>query len=299
MFTDMHGKTRMKVGLHLHTTLSDGERTPEEAANIYAAAGYDAIALTDHWLYGEADNLCGLTILPGCEYNLGGIDGTSVVHIVGVGMEYAPDLPSEWAGVTVGVHTNAATVVRRIREAGGLAIAAHPAWSLNTAEHLLSFGHFDLLEIYNAVSECGMSDRAYSDVIADQLACMGRYPGLIATDDVHYYADDACRGWIMVESESTDRQMLINAIRAGKFYATQGPEIHIEKVAPDRVRLICSPACKIAFMSNTCWTAGRIVRGENLTEAEYTRAATDRFVRAEITDAEGNKAWTNYIAFDQ
>ena len=298
MFTDMHGKTRMKVGLHLHTTLTDGQKTPLEAARIYADAGYDAIALTDHWLYGEPCEMCGLTVLSGCEYNIGGVDCPHVVHIIGVGMEYAPSLPREWDRTLESSHAHAAAAVKAIKEAGGLAIAGHPAWSLNTAEHLLSFGDFDVLEIYNAVSECGMSDRAYSDVIADQLACMGRYPGLIATDDVHYYADDACRGWIMVEADSTERQTLIEAIRAGKFYATQGPEVHIEKIAPDRVRVVCSPAVKITFQSNTSWTPGRITRGTDLTEAEYTRAATDRFVRAEITDAKGNKAWTNYIIFD-
>lgn len=298
MFTDMLGKTRMKVGLHLHTTLTDGQKTPDEAARIYAEAGFDAIAFTDHWLYGEPTQMHGLTVLSGCEYNIGGADCPHVVHIIGVGMEYAPEMPREWDRATQDSHAHAEVAVRCIKEAGGLAIAGHPAWSLNTAEHLLSFGDFDVLEIYNAVSECGMSDRAYSDVIADQLACMGRYPGLVATDDVHYYQDDACRGWIMVEAENTEKQTLIDAIRGGKFYATQGPEVHIEKIASDRVRVVCSPSVKVAFQSNTSWTAGRIVRGDGLTEAEYTRAVTDRFVRAEITDAQGNKAWTNYIIFD-
>ena len=298
MLTDMLGKTRMKVGLHLHTTRSDGQKTPEEAARLYADEGFDAVAFTDHWLYGEPTELCGLTVLSGCEYNVGGADCPHVVHIIGVGMEYAPELPRVWDRTLENSHAHATEAIKAIRKAGGLAIAGHPAWSLNTAEHLMSLGDFDVLEIYNAVSECGMSDRAYSDVIADQLACMGRYPGLVATDDVHYYADDACRGWIMVEADSTDRKTLIDAIRAGKFYATQGPEVHIEKIAPDRVRVVCSPACKIVFQSNTSWAAGRIVRGEDLTEATYTRAATDRFVRAEITDERGKKAWTNYIVFD-
>ena len=278
MFTDMLGKTRMKVGLHLHTTLTDGQRTPTEAARIYADHGFDAIALTDHWLYGTGGEMCGLTVLSGCEYNIGGADCPHVVHIIGVGMEYAPDLPREWE------------ISGNYNTEGNL---------INTdSEHLLSFGDFDVLEIYNAVSECGMSDRAYSDVIADQLACTGRYPGLVATDDVHYYRDDACRGWIMVEADSTDRQTLIDAIRAGKFYATQGPEVHMERIAPDRVKVVCSPAVKITFQSNTSWTPGRISRGEGLTEATYTRAATDRFVRAEVTDENGHKAWTNYIVFD-
>ena len=298
MLTDMLGKTRQKVGLHLHTTRSDGQRTPEEAARLYADAGFDAIALTDHWIYGEPTELCGLTVISGCEYNIGGADCPHVVHIIGVGMEYAPDLPRSWDRTLQDSHAHAAAAIQSIKQAGGLAIAGHPAWSLNTPEQLLTLGNFDVLEIYNAVSECGMSDRAYSDVIADQLACMGRYPGLVATDDVHYYADDACRGWIMVEADSTDRKTLVDAIRAGKFYATQGPEVHLERIDTNRVRVVCSPVCKIAFQSNTSWTPGRIVRGDGLTEATYTFAPTDRFVRAEVTDSLGNKAWTNYIVLD-
>ena len=63
MFTDLTGKKRLKLGLHTHTTLSDGSKTPAEVAAIYKAAGYDAIALTDHWVYGEGGEIGGLTIL--------------------------------------------------------------------------------------------------------------------------------------------------------------------------------------------------------------------------------------------
>ena len=93
MFTDSKGIKRLKIGLHTHTTRSDGKKTPEEAAKIYAAAGYDAVALTDHWKYGEAQELCGLKILSGCEYNVGGGDARDAVyHIVGFGMERDPGL---------------------------------------------------------------------------------------------------------------------------------------------------------------------------------------------------------------
>jgi len=38
----------LKGGLHIHTTCSDGELTPQEAANAYEEKGYDFIAFTDH-----------------------------------------------------------------------------------------------------------------------------------------------------------------------------------------------------------------------------------------------------------
>ena len=55
MFQDMLGKSRMKINFHTHTTVSDGKKTPEEAATLYKAAGYDAIALTDQR---EATRVC-------------------------------------------------------------------------------------------------------------------------------------------------------------------------------------------------------------------------------------------------
>lgn len=298
MYVDLLGKSRVKLGLHTHTTLSDGRFSPEEAARLYAEEGYDAIAITDHWKYGDEDEIAGLKIISGCEYNLGGHDAPHVVHIIGVGMTSDPGIPEDWKNMVKTAQAKAVEIIKRIKLHNGLAIVGHPAWSLNTPEYIMNLGDFDAVEIYNAVSECGMSDRAYSDVIVDQLASMGRLTNLLAVDDTHYYNDDACRGWIMVEAVDMDTQSLLRAIKAGRFYATQGPEVHIEKVAPDKVKVICSPVQKVVFQSNTSWARGRVVRGDGLIEAVYTKVDDDRFVRAEVTDADGNKAWTNYVIFD-
>ena len=299
MFVDVLGKTRVKVGLHMHTTLSDGRKTPEEIARIYAEEGYDAIALTDHWLYGDECEIEGLKILSGCEYDVGGNDaGNGVFHIVGVGMTSAPDIPEDWKNMVRTGEAKATEIIKKIKLHNGLAIIAHPAWSLNTAEQLMRLGEFDAIEIYNSVSEFGMSDRAYSDTEADQLMSMNRPTNLLASDDAHYYEGDECRGFIMVEATDMDSQSIVRAIRAGRFYASQGPEVHIIKVAPDKVKVICSPVQKVVFQSNTVWAQGRVVRGDGIIEAEYTKYGPDRFVRAEVTDAEGKKAWTNYVMFD-
>ena len=36
--------------LHTHSTLSDGHRSPEEVCRFYETAGYDFLALTEHFL---------------------------------------------------------------------------------------------------------------------------------------------------------------------------------------------------------------------------------------------------------
>ena len=48
MIKDTFGNKWYKLGLHIHTTVSDGVVSPEESAHIYKENGFDAIAFTDH-----------------------------------------------------------------------------------------------------------------------------------------------------------------------------------------------------------------------------------------------------------
>ena len=302
MFIDITGKKRLKIGLHTHTTLSDGHKTPVEVAAIYAAAGYDAIALTDHWVYGAGGELEGLAILSGCEYNVSGVDEWTGVmetyHVVGIGMTRDPHLPEDYPRNTDGrIRDRVRHIVSAIREAGGLAVLAHPAWSLNTPEQILGCGDFDATEIYNSVSDWGMSDRPYSGLIVDQIATYGTYLPLLATDDTHYYDGDQCRGAVMVEADAVEELGLVEALRSGRFYATQGPEVHLEQISPTTVKVTCTPAVKIAFLSNSVWSAGRMIRGEGITEAVYEVKRHESFVRVEVTDAEGRVGYSNIIPF--
>ena len=94
MIKDMFGTNRLKINLHLHTTQSDGHKTPEEAAAIYREAGYDIIAITDHWKYRESGAIGGLRTLSGAEYNIGGKNGAEgVFHILALGCSREPHIP--------------------------------------------------------------------------------------------------------------------------------------------------------------------------------------------------------------
>ena len=288
MIRDMFGKTRQKLGLHIHTTLSDGKYAPEETAKIYREAGYDAIALTDHWHYGGEQEIGGLPIISGCEYNVGFVDcNEGVYHILALFCKREPsnieknDPPQE--------------IIDKIHAAGGLAVLAHPAWSLNTPEMMKALRGIDATEIYNAVSGCNYSRRADSSLIVDMLGMQGYFYPLLATDDCHYYIDGDCtNAYIMVESDSVEREALIRAIREERFYATQGPEIHLSRVG-DVVRVDCSEVREIVFMSNACFSHRTFV-GEALTSAEYTpRYPHETYIRAYVVDKDGKCAWSNCI----
>lgn len=49
-----NGKKYQKLGLHIHTTRSDGAKSPTEVLRLFKDAGYDGVALTDHRVYGES-----------------------------------------------------------------------------------------------------------------------------------------------------------------------------------------------------------------------------------------------------
>lgn len=289
MQTDLFGKPRYRVNLHMHTTFSDGKLSPAEAVQRYREAGYDAVALTDHWFFGNESELEDFIVLSGAEYNIGGSDARNgVFHIVGVGMNHAPSVTK---------HMTAQEVIDRIHDAGGIAILAHPAWSLNSPEMILSLCGVDATEIYNTVSGVHYSRRADSSLIVDMLAGEGRIYPLLASDDAHYYdGTDECVSWIMAEATDNTKEALLRAIRKKQFYATQGPEIHLFKDG-DGYTVRCSPGREIAFFSNGVWSH-RVFEGENLTEAHYVPLPHEHFLRAEVTDAKGLRAWTNIIELE-
>ncbi|MBO5036803.1 MAG: PHP domain-containing protein [Clostridia bacterium] len=285
MYTDMFGKSRAKIGLHIHTTVSDGRKSPEEAAKMYKEAGFDAIAITDHWNFGKQTVLSGLNILPGVEFDIIQPE-FKVFHIVCLCADKEP------TGLTK--MSSAQQVVDEIHACGGLAVLAHPAWSLNTPDDILAVNGFDATEIYNSVSNVGMSFRPDSSLIVDMLGYEGRYYPLLATDDTHYY--DGCDNFvsfIMAECDPSDPESVKKAIKEQRFYASQGPEIHLSRDG-NTFRVDCAPVEKIVFASNQPWCR-RVFDGNGITSAEYTPLETERFIRAFVVDKDGKYAWSNII----
>lgn len=288
MMTDMFGRNRLKVNLHLHTTDSDGQKSPEEAAAIYQKAGYDIIAVTDHWKYRESGTMNGLRILSGAEYNIGGGNGAEgVFHILALGCEREPG---------IGKEDSAQIIIDKINGCGGMAVLAHPAWSLNTLEQTQGLEGIGATEIYNAVSDAGQSSRPYSGDFVDAWACKGQLYPLLADDDTHYYdGSDETKAYIMLACapDATDAELL-EAIRRKDFYATQGPEIHLFREG-NRITVKCSAAVRISLFSNAVWARDRCVRGSGLTEHSCEVQPFETFIRAEVTAADGRKAWSNTI----
>ena len=289
MIKDMFGNLRYKVNLHTHTTISDGKLSPKDAAAAYKKMGYDAIAITDHWKFHEEKTLENLCIISGCEYNVGTADTIAgVYHIVGLGMKTEPQFQSD--------KSTPQGVVHAIHACGDIAVLAHPAWSLNIPERSLKSLNYDATEIYNAVSDVEQSCRPYSGYFVDTMANFGIHYPILATDDAHYHdGRDNGKAFIMVKAEELSSEAILKAVVNGDFYASQGPEVHLRRVG-NKFVVDCSPSSIISFMSNSAWSPKRMFRGEDLTHAEYVPAPFEKWLRVEVTDADGNQAWTNIVA---
>ena len=278
-----------KGNTHMHTTLSDGRLTPDEACAAYAREGYDFIVLSDHRRVGPTRRCGGMLVMSGAEYDY--TFENEVLHIVAV----LPDERMADVNCRLVGHND---IIRMINDHGGAAILAHPAWSMNTTALMLSLGDVCAAEIYNSFSDRPWNaPRADSALPLDVLSNAGRTLPLVAADDSHRYGGEQCTSFTMVQAERCEPAAIIAALRAGKFYASQGPRFEDVEIFDDRMRVRTSPARSITFLSNLPWVSGRCRSGEGLTETEYVfeRQRGEQWVRVEIVDAWGRRAWLSPI----
>ena len=63
-YADIAGRSVYKGDLHLHSTRSDGQCSPEEIFDRLIARGFDFCCLTDHDLPGQTHSHRGLLVSP-------------------------------------------------------------------------------------------------------------------------------------------------------------------------------------------------------------------------------------------
>lgn len=288
MERDQNGSIWYKGNLHTHTTCSDGRKTPEEVIDLYRRDGYDFLALTDHWIRSEETTRDGLLLIPGCEYDTGGCPQEGIFHIVGIGMEGEPALHR-------GTALLPQTIIDEIHRGGGLAVLAHPAWSLNRITDILPLRGLDGVEIYNSVSGAPWNARPYSGCFVDQMAVEGTLLPCFAADDAHFYTGDALMSYILVKAEACTVPAVLAAIRRGDFYATQGPRFSLT-IKNGVATVTCSPVSRVTFFSDVVYADDRVTEVEGITQAVYRLKEGERFLRVELLDAEGRSAWSSPVS---
>ncbi|HEY6962292.1 MAG TPA: CehA/McbA family metallohydrolase [Gaiellaceae bacterium] len=293
--------TWLKCALHAHTTNSDGELSPDMLVRHYDWAGYDVLAITDHWVRTDEASTSTLLVIPSTELNAVAGDGHDV-HVLALGLDSDPVAPAAFEPLP--------DVVRWIEEANGLPFIAHTYWSGLRTEQWWDVEGLLGLEVWNTGCELELG-RGDSSLHWDEALELGRALTALATDDSHHPGYDSGFAWTWVRAAERSQAAVLGALRAGAFYGSTGPEIRAVELSDDEVAVECSPAAAVTLYcgrkSGARANAGRLGYPNHSRVVArddrglITRAALERpwdggaYGRVEVLAADGTKAWTNAL----
>ncbi len=283
-------KNWYKGNLHTHTTLSDGQCTPDEVCKLYKDAGYDFLALTDHNILSDTCVKNGLLMLRGIELGENYMSPRRVAyHFVGIGGD---DKLASFDYSTS--NKNPQKIIDHLKSHGAYTILCHPDWSLMTTSDIMAVNGYDAIEVMNSISD--PYARGDSSHIIDTVMTSGRIDRMVASDDSHFYTGEHCHAAVMVNTDELSADSILTALRSGNFYATEGPRFQSIEILDNAIHVRTSPVCLIRFMSDSFYVEGRRCVIDNCaSSAVYKIKPSDNFVRIEAVDNSGKRAWSQYI----
>jgi hypothetical protein len=292
----------LRCALHAHTTNSDGELQPEFLVRHYEWAGYDVLAITDHWVRTAEPSTRNLLVIPSTELNAV-VGEDDDVHVLALGVEADPVAPA-------GDFEPLPEVVGWIAANGGLPFVAHTYWSGVRTEQWWDCDGVLGLEVWNSGCELELG-RGEASIHWDEALEHGRGLTALATDDSHHPGYDSGFAWTWVRAEERSQGAVLAALRAGMFYGSTGPEIRGVEVGEEEVVVRCSPAASVTLYcgrrGGARANAGRLGYphhsrvlerddGGLITTVALRRPWDGgRYGRVEVTVTDGTTAWTNAL----
>jgi len=298
------GGVWLRCQLHAHTTNSDGEPTPEELCRHYATAGFDVLAITDHWHVTSCEH-DGLIVIPSSELSARAPTPSGEAEALALGVAELPDPRKPFSDVEA--------MAAWIAGHGGVPVLCHPYWSGLRAEDVLRAPSLAAIEVWNGASEVQQGN-GLSSVHWDDVLQQGRLVGGLATDDCHTPGQDSGFGWTWVRAAERDAAAVLDALRRGRFYGSAGPRLLDIRREDDGVLVQCSPARSVRLRSGP-WDGcavnadtsagdwrGRLVERDAdglVTAARLERPELWAWGRVEVEDAAGRCAWSGPFRFDE
>jgi len=292
----------LRCALHAHTTNSDGELPPDKLVRHYDWAGYDVLAITDHWVRTVEPGTENLLVIPSTELNATAGDRDQDAHVLALGLPVDPQLPAAEVGFAP-----LDEVVAWIDEQGAVPFLAHTYWSGLRTDQFESCEGLVGIEVWNAGCELEVG-RGDSSLHWDEALERGRLLSAIAADDSHHPGYDSALSWTWVRAAEKSADAVLGALRAGSFYSSTGPVIHELSVVDSVVELRCSPVASATLFAGrrrgARANAGRLGYPHNarvtatnddglITGVRLQRPPGTPYGRLELQDADGRRAWTN------
>ena len=215
-----------KGNLHTHTNKSDGDSSPETVVDWYSNNKYDFLVLSDHNHLTILDSdQTKLLLIPGEEITLN-LPYTIHINAIGIKKVIEPTIrPTK-------VKTLQANI-DNIINSGGLAEINHPnfRWALNEKDLVQIRGaHF--IEVfngnYNTHNYGGGGKKSVEEMWDEMLSKKIKIWG-VAVDDSHHFKEEFAphrhnpgRGWVEVFSKDLSEKNILNSMRNGNFYFSNG-----------------------------------------------------------------------------
>lgn len=300
-----------KANLHCHTTISDGELSPEEVKCAYMSKGYSIVAFTDHRQYRwhrelDDENFLALAATevdltedaPEKDwtrkktYHLNLFDTDPEENREEKEKDPLPDAPY---GDTAALNA----YIGCMNRLGFLVCYNHPYWSLQTLEDYQNLRGLFAMEIYNHGCEhdglYGFHPQAY-----DEMLRSGQKLFTLATDDNHNRTPfesplcDSFGGFVQIAAEKLSYQSVIKALKEGSFYWSMGPQLQGVSIQDGVLQIRTSPVEKIFVIQEGRDCYKRLASpGETITHAEFPLTGEEGWFRVEIRDSRGLYAGTN------
>lgn len=324
-----------KANLHVHSTVSDGDMTPEELKRIYMAEGYSVVAFTDHEVMVPHPELTDDSFLAitsteisinerfDCDFHF-----TKTYHL----NIYSPEenkscfgsfdrskmwLSHSYDYITpeqekVGMNRVYTTdcineIISGANADGCLVSYNHPVWSLQDYSDYIDLKGLWGVELYN--TGCARNGYIDSAKPLDDLLRMGERVMPLATDDAHKRRD-CFGGYVMIGAEDLSYDKIFSALRCGDFYASTGPTFNEISIEDGVVRVKSSPVYYVNLSTDTRLLFSKNAEdGRLLTDTEldikwYLDLAGQginkyRYIRITLIDEKGNAAYSRAYHIDE
>jgi hypothetical protein len=270
-------------------------------ARHYEWAGYDVLAITDHWVRTDEPSTERLLVIPSAELNAQAGSAAEDVHVLALGITSDPVIPD-------GEFASLEETVEWILAADGVPYIAHTYWSGVRSLQFEACPGLVGMEVWNAGCELELG-RGDSTLHWDEALERGHLLYGIAADDSHHPGFDSAFSWTWVNAPERTREAVLDALRTGSFYSSTGPEIESVEVEARTVTVRCSPAASITLFAGrrrgARVNAGRLGYPNNgrvleraadgaITAVELRKPrGSSPYGRVEVADAAGRRAWTN------
>ncbi len=292
--------TWLRCALHAHTTNSDGELPPDMLVRHYEWAGFDVLAITDHWVRTVEPSTKKLLVIPSTELNAEAGGSEHDAHVLALGLDTDPELPDDR-------FASLPETVAWTTEHGGVPFLAHTYWSGLRTDQFEECDGLVGIEVYNAGCELEVG-RGDSSLHWDEALERGRLLYAIAADDSHHPGYDSSLAWVWARCAERSQEAVLAALREGRFYSSTGPLIRELELDDESVVVRCSPAASVTLLAGrrrgSRANAGRLgyPHGATILESNddgaivatrLERPYGTPYGRLEVADAHGRRAWTN------